>query len=540
MEKDSKILDLENIKKGLDNLYAERKKQEEVLEKIEQADKLTELEYYGNDEDYESAKTDEEMAAEDLANINHLIYKMEDIYEKIEQCESVKKDYPEGYFRIVKSQTSKPVNDKLDRKEKADKLAKVIFKEDVKTIGVFGEWGTGKSTFLEYLKESLPKERAKVIDIKATEYSDQEKIWTYFFAKMKKSVKKDYKLRFLYLLLRIRKNISKCVIPIIKICLIIMMIVVLFKFKFLSTFCVLMGVDKNVAKVFDSGTNLFVAIFIVLKWIFPLSDKIVNTIEVAQSNINSLVNRNVNEKFGYKIIIKEYIDEIVEIWGNYRFIFLVDELDRCNNKNIMTFLEAVQLLENYKNIKIIYAIDSEIVLNAIKNSGIHNPNNYLKKYVDLKVDLESINTHDKYVKSIAKDEYKFTDKEVDEIQLALHNLEINISMRDYMHILNSLSELKERWFYEQVLTENCKIPALTEQVINWNKSIPIAIFYFAGSFWPQKIYKDFKYIKNTYIKVKYLTKGREVEYSNCPDLIKESMVIDVLNVMSFLHEIHPI
>lgn len=540
MEKDSKILDLENIKKGLDNLYAERKKQEEVLEEIEQADKLTELEYYGNDEDYESAKTDEEMAAEDLANINHLIYKMEDIYEKIEQCESVKKDYPEGYFRIVKSQTSKPVNYKLDRKEKADKLAKVIFKEDVKTIGVFGEWGTGKSTFLEYLKESLPKERAKVIDIKATEYSDQEKIWTYFFAKMKKSVKKDYKLRFLYLLLRIRKNISKCVIPIIKICLIIMMIVVLFKFKFLSTFCVLMGVDKNVAKVFDSGTNLFVAIFIVLKWIFPLSDKIVNTIEVAQSNINSLVNRNVNEKFGYKIIIKEYIDEIVEIWGNYRFIFLVDELDRCNNKNIMTFLEAVQLLENYKNIKIIYAIDSEIVLNAIKNSGIHNPNNYLKKYVDLKVDLESINTHDKYVKSIAKDEYKFTDKEVDEIQLALHNLEINISMRDYMHILNSLSELKERWFYEQVLTENCKIPALTEQVINWNKSIPIAIFYFAGSFWPQKIYKDFKYIKNTYIKVKYLTKGREVEYSNCPDLIKESMVIDVLNVMSFLHEIHPI
>lgn len=489
------------------------------------------MEYYGNDEDYESTKTDEEMAAEDLANINHLIYKMEDIYEKIEQCESVKNDYPEGYFRIVKSQTNKPVNDKLDRKEKADKLAKVIFKEDVKTIGVFGEWGTGKSTFLEYLKESLPKERAKVIDIKATEYSDQEKIWTYFFAKMKKSVKKDYKLRFLYLLLRIRKNISKCVIPIIKICLIIMMIVVLFKFKFLSIFCVLMGVDKNVAKVFDSGMNLFVAIFIVLKWIFPLSGKIVNSIEVAQNNINALVNRKVNEKFGYKIIIKEYIDEIIKIWNVYQFIFFVDELDRCNNENIMAFLEAVQLLENYKNIKIIYAIDSEIVLNAIKKSGIHNPNNYLKKYVDLKVDLESINTHDKYVKSIANEEYKFTDKEVDEIQLALQNLEINISMRDYIHILNSLSELKERWVYEQVLKENCKKPALTEQVINWYKSIPIAIFYFAGSFWPQKIYKDFRYIKDTYVKVKYLTKGREVEYSNCPDLIKESMVIDVLNVM---------
>ena len=43
MEKDSKILDLENIKKGLDNLYAERKKQEELIRVEEEKRKTEEL-----------------------------------------------------------------------------------------------------------------------------------------------------------------------------------------------------------------------------------------------------------------------------------------------------------------------------------------------------------------------------------------------------------------------------------------------------------------------------------------------------------------
>ena len=56
----------------------------------------------------------------------------------------------------------------------------------------------------------------------------------------------------------------------------------------------------------------------------------------------------------------------------------------------------------------------------------------------------------------AEDDYDFNLKEIEKIKLALENLEINISMRDYIHILNSLSELKERWITEEVLSEKCK------------------------------------------------------------------------------------
>ena len=244
----------------------------------------------------------------------------------------------------------------------------------------------------------------------------------------------------------------------------------------------------------------------------------------------------------FDVYVKEYIEEIINVWKNYHFIFCVDELDRCNNDSIMSFLEAVQLLESYENIQIIYTIDTEIVLNAIKESGIHNPHNYLKKYVDLKVDLESINTQHEYVESIAKDEYEFSEEEIKKIQLALENLEINISMRDYIQILNSLSELKERWINKQVMPEKCRIEEVTEDVINWYNSLPIAIFYFAGSFWPHKIYRDFRKFKRAYIKVYDIAQNRNIEeqYSDCPDFIKQTKLIDVLNAMQFLQEMPPI
>lgn len=541
MKRDIKILDLDDTKKELEQLYEKRKKQEEEVRNIEENERY-EQNGYNDYEDYEPARSHMEIATEDLYDTELLIEKKEDICEKIEQCEEIKKKYPCGYKRIIRVQTSKFVEDKLNRKEKAQKIAQIIIEKKIKTVGIFGEWGTGKSTFLEYLKDAIPKEKVKIIDIKATEYSDQEKIWAYFFSNMKENIKKDYMLRFCYFFLRIKKNLKKCIMPLFNILLVAIMIIVLFKFDLFNSFSLLMGMDEEKAELFNNGMNLFVTLFFVIKWILPFSSKIVDTIEVTQNNASSLMKREVNEKFGYKLIIKEYIGEIIKIWKNYCFIFCVDELDRCNNKSIMSFLEAVQLLENYENIRIIYSIDADIVLNAIRESGIHNPHNYLKKYVDLKVDLESINSQREYIKSIARDEYGFSEKEIEKIQLALENLEINISMRDYIYILNSLSELKERWINEQIMPEKCRMEDVSEDVINWYRSLPIAVFYFAGSFWPQKIYNDFREYKRAYIKIYHIATNRKIEqqYSDCPAFIKQTRLIDALNVMRILNNMPPI
>lgn len=205
MKRNIKVLDLDDTKKELEELYEKRKKQEEEVRNIEENERY-EQNGYNDYEDYEPARSHMEIAMEDLYDTELLIEKKEDICEKIEQCEEIKKKYPCGYKRIIRVQTSKFVEDKLNRKEKAQKIAQIIIEKKIKTVGIFGEWGTGKSTFLEYLKDAIPKEKVKIIDIKATEYSDQEKIWAYFFSNMKENIKKDYMLRFCYFFLRIKKN----------------------------------------------------------------------------------------------------------------------------------------------------------------------------------------------------------------------------------------------------------------------------------------------------------------------------------------------
>ena len=166
----------------------------------------------------------------------------------------------------------------------------------------------------------------------------------------------------------------------------------------------------------------------------------------------------------------------------------------------------------------------------------------MKKYVDLKVDLISINSQSDYIETIAKDDYDFNLKEIEKIKLALENLEINISMRDYIHILNSLSELKERWITEEVLSEKCKRKDVSEDTLNWYNSIPIAIFFFAGSFWPSKICSDFRIFKRAYIKVYHIAENGKIEqqYKDCPAFIKQTYLIDVLNVWRYLQEMPPV
>jgi hypothetical protein len=161
---------------------------------------------------------------------------------------------------------------------------------------------------------------------------------------------------------------------------------------------------------------------------------------------------NYKEKFGYKLVVKNHIERILNSMKGYHFVFCVDELDRCNNTAVMEFLEAIQLIDDCEGVYIIYAVDEEVVFEAIKQAGFKNPQNYLKKYVDLRVYLESINFMNEYTKEIAK-EYDFFDEEIEKIQEGLHWLRVNISVREYYHILNTISDLRKKWIEGEVKEE---------------------------------------------------------------------------------------
>lgn len=82
MQKNSKVLNLDDTRKELKELYSKRKKQEESVKIIEQNEQYEQRRYYELDENYEPARSDIEIAEEELYDTNHLIEKKEDIYKK--------------------------------------------------------------------------------------------------------------------------------------------------------------------------------------------------------------------------------------------------------------------------------------------------------------------------------------------------------------------------------------------------------------------------------------------------------------------------
>lgn len=87
------------------------------------------------------------------------------------------------------------------------------------------------------------------------------------------------------------------------------MISILFRYDFFSDFSLMMGIDENAAKLINVGMNWFISILFVIKWILPLVGQIMEVINVTINNFSFLPKREVDEKLGYKVVVKEYIEE---------------------------------------------------------------------------------------------------------------------------------------------------------------------------------------------------------------------------------------
>lgn len=96
--------------------------------------------------------------------------------------------------------------DVFKRKELAKTIADTLCNPETKgpfNIGILGKWGQGKTTFVEYIKESISENdnasRIRVIDYNASEYDEQEKIWGNLANRLFKEYEKDTwftKIRF--------------------------------------------------------------------------------------------------------------------------------------------------------------------------------------------------------------------------------------------------------------------------------------------------------------------------------------------------------
>lgn len=523
----------------------------EELKKIEDELFVLKEQEYEELEEPEEEK-DEYQLAEEARN-EEIRWKQQEIYElnmqkrRLERLKGIKEDadaylslYPNGYSNVVNGQKDFEVEDLLTRKEEAKTIACKIKSGEVKTAGVFGDWGTGKSTFLGYVEGELNTNNIPTIKIDASEYSDQDKIWAYVYGAICKEFNSKFERKCKLFFSRIVKNWFYVLLNLI-LSIGVVVFVALPATRGLIEYFIKNTDNKEISMWADTAI-IISYVYIYINYALPKIVEINSGFKyVGKWFKKNLFTPNQDEILGYKVQIKKNLDDMLKIW-DIRVILLVDELDRCNEDVIVNFFDTIQLFQHSKNMQIVYAVDRKAVDRALVSKGIPGAEteNYIKKYIDYRINIYPINKEADTLENIIK-QYSFTKIEL----LCVHtfiqkHLRVNITIRDLKEILNILCEVKAEWLTKYIYT---KLYENDENyVISFKKFIPWAIYAMTDSKWVSYMLEDIPtkaaIIQNDDIEMEFnhliSRDGLGEKYSECPKYLRTSRVMDIINYREIL------
>lgn len=129
----------------------------------------------------------------------------------------------------------------------------------------------------------------------------------------------------------------------------------------------------------------------ILKTLFPLITPAIDSARDAITQFNTEhIQQNLENRTKLELSIKELKKLINEISGNKPFALFIDELDRCKPDFALHTLEIVKHIFDTKNLKIIFVIHKEQLIEIIKHSYGSNEANaekYLDKFFQTQIKL---------------------------------------------------------------------------------------------------------------------------------------------------------
>lgn len=466
------------------------------------------------------------------------------------RAEIEKQEFEKKYSELSKKYKTGSVaadkesdKDKLSRDIYAKVLARHIVKKDIKAplnIGIFGEWGEGKSSFLKLIVKELDRlnnsdwkhiSKTHVVRYNAAEYDEKNKIWASIITKLFDEFENDkgFKAKFCFGKVRfmnsLKENATKYVIN---------FIIIIFTSFWLyftgvnsislndlrSSFIGIIGIVPFIMFI----TNILIP-FIKQQIIFiqPLSNRIISNIELP----------NYKQNLGFRENIKDSLNDLLKAWINkedQKIVIIVDELDRCSCRTISEFFNALQLLLSTEGIIIILSVNYTSVCYSLADNHkyyfegeIENKEkikfgiDYLKKYINIPVHLPTTYSYHDYITHIFtqinnldnnviesyKSEYEEIDnsnKKVDNLKVFEDNEEVFINffiewINNYKHM--TPREIKNIINILLISKEICIISnqqALYNEKINFEKYIRWFMFQYFNNKTAQNIVK--KIIKN--------------------------------------------
>ncbi|EGK8091435.1 AAA family ATPase, partial [Campylobacter lari] len=351
-------------------------------------------------------------------------------------------------FKVDKAITSKN-EDLFSRRENATALAKIIKSyqdEDSISIGIIGDWGSGKTSFVNMILEELKDdENFIIINFNPWNISTRKQLISDFFTKLAKEIRKAPfpKIKI--------KNLKK--------------ICSHAKNKFFS---------KVPQKLEDLALLFKMSSYVIAD---PVTSVAISKTSNAISDFNKLLNA---EKKGLDEIKNKINTALSNI--DTKIIIVIDDLDRLADTDIREIFQLVRSVADFKNTIYILAYDNEIVTKALDKIQKDKGERYIEKIVQVPIVLPKLNKANLTAIFMQKiEQFSFTYEKIDKNEF-IENLKTNHfagafeNIRDINRYLNVLkfemSAIKqELYLYDFAVITLFKVfePKFYEFIYNYSE-----------------------------------------------------------------------
>ncbi len=338
------------------------------------------------------------------------------------------------------------INPILDFNSYRDAITNIIKKSHPKfTIGIFGDWGTGKTTLMDSIDKKLQQEQQDLIIVRFD-------AWRY---------ERENQFALVPLLKTIEYSIPEHKYKGLK-----------EAFKGAGIFGLRISTDfvsglitshlgKMAGDVFKKGLDNF-------------SNKIMPELQKV-----SEIEKNTIYFEGQKKI-ENAIKEIRHTKQSFRIVVFVDDLDRCSPKKTLEVLESIKMFLGMEGFIYVLGMSHEIVAKLIdieyKESGVKGEH-YIKKMIQIPVTLPKWNNQDIIdlvkdfvIKGIIDNKYKDTINEnIELISTAIEN-----NPREIKRFLNNFIVAKEIFSETKNIVAK-ELLVLQAVQLRWNKFYDLLI-----------------------------------------------------------------
>lgn len=392
-------------------LEKERKKLQETEDDLIEA-------LHGSQEDYYDPDQEEEYIRE----MNSPQYLLNEIGREIKILDEKIGSYRRNEFlkkNIVKinKNTTKTLNDDyLNRSELAKVIADLIeqqTKKDKLSIGLLGEWGSGKSTFLRLIQKHLTDD-SNVIQFNASKYDDQEQIWYSLLLSISDKYLSNKRLRFkklrhMYKSLLIRKETGllfwgAVIVP-------IFIFVTTFFSNYIKNFddsSSLLGVSSGIVSIITGflSFEFFKRLYSNFRdYFIGNKEKFMEQLKYPDYKKYLGTRENVRQDL---IVFKDLISKQTDS-KNKSLVIIIDELDRCSDTTIINFFSSIEAFIDIPGITFVFSINPEIVYPVVAETIPYKQPGYtqtklgaafVEKYINIFVTLPINTDYSSYVKEI--------------------------------------------------------------------------------------------------------------------------------------------